>query len=387
MNQDSKKAPVLRFKGFSDDWEQRTFLQLIRRVTKQVQDNNLLNVTFDDIKAGEGKLLTPFKKLSSGKQGTHFYPTNILFGKLRPYLDNRLLANFEGSAVGDFWVFEVKENSDSNFLFSLIQTSRFKYISNLSSGSKMPRSDWNLVSNSKFKVPGMNEQNKIGLLINALDYENTLQQRKLEQIDSLKNTVVATLFENKKTWSKVNLKDISEISSGANVDSRHSKGSFKITRIETISSGVLNEEKLGYTNEKIDNKYLLKKGDILFSNINSLKHIGKTALATSCEDIYQGMNLLRIRPNIQKVDPTYLFTFLNLPETLAWSQRFANPAVNQASINKTQVSKMPIYLPSLAEQIEIKNIVTKIDSYIYNLNKNIQNLKQTKNFLLQNMFI
>lgn len=401
MNQDSKKAPVLRFKGFSDDWEQRKLGEVATfhngdRGRNYPQESELVKIGIPFINAGDlinGKIDTNnCKKITPDKfnslRGAKLKIGDIVYCLRGTLGKNAINLDVSIGTIASSLVLIRPVKINNHYLFQILNSDvGNKQILKFDEGAVQP--NLSVKNLRKFVIPYASklEQDKIAKLMSLISENLTLQQRKLEQIDSLKNTVVATLFENKKTWSKVNLKDISEISSGANVDSRHSKGSFKITRIETISSGVLNEEKLGYTNEKIDNKYLLKKGDILFSNINSLKHIGKTALATSCEDIYQGMNLLRIRPNIQKVDPTYLFTFLNLPETLAWSQRFANPAVNQASINKTQVSKMPIYLPSLAEQIEIKNIVTKIDSYIYNLNKNIQNLKQTKNFLLQNMFI
>ena len=41
-------------------------------------------------------------------------------------------------------------NMDKNFLYRLIQTQQFDNIANQSSGSKMPRADWNLISNSEF---------------------------------------------------------------------------------------------------------------------------------------------------------------------------------------------------------------------------------------------
>ena len=45
-----KKAPVLRFKGFTNDWEQRKFENLVSRLSKTSNNESLPNVTYDDIK-------------------------------------------------------------------------------------------------------------------------------------------------------------------------------------------------------------------------------------------------------------------------------------------------------------------------------------------------
>lgn len=92
--------------------------------------------------------------------------------------------------MGDFWVLSPKDNNISSFLFDLIQTSKYKYISNLSSGSKMPRSDWNLASKASFWVPIQQEQNKIGKIFQLIDNLVSLQQRKLKDIQLLKKLIL-----------------------------------------------------------------------------------------------------------------------------------------------------------------------------------------------------
>ena len=90
---------------------------------------------------------------------------------------NWLLADFKGVAVGDFWVLR-SQNCDPKFVYSLIHSKSFQEVANRSSGSKMPRADWNLVSNTLFFVPSQNnEQRKIGELFSSLDKVITLHQR------------------------------------------------------------------------------------------------------------------------------------------------------------------------------------------------------------------
>lgn len=111
------------------------------------------------------------------KSGITFDGSQVLYGKLRPYLHNWLNPDFKGIAVGDWWVLK-PINIDKKFLYRLIQTQQFDNIANQSSGSKMPRADWNLISNSEFTVPfSKEEQSKIGRYFDSLDNLITLHQR------------------------------------------------------------------------------------------------------------------------------------------------------------------------------------------------------------------
>ena len=113
------------------------------------------------------------------KTGIGFDGTQVLYGKLRPYLHNWLNPDFEGVAVGDWWVLKPVK-MDKNFLYRLIQTRKFDEIANQSTGSKMPRADWNLVSNAEFSIPfSLDEQKKIAGVFDNLDNLIILHQRKL----------------------------------------------------------------------------------------------------------------------------------------------------------------------------------------------------------------
>ena len=115
-----------------------------------------------------------------GKTGIKFYAGDVLYGKLRPYLMNWLYPQFTGVAVGDFWVLRATE-CDSSFLYRLVQTDSFQRIANVSSGSKMPRADWNLISQSFFAVPADHaEQTAIAKSLAELDKLITLHQRKCQ---------------------------------------------------------------------------------------------------------------------------------------------------------------------------------------------------------------
>ena len=147
MAKEERRQPELRFKGFTADWEQREFKEIVKRVSKTSNSNQLPKVEFQDIVAGQGRLDSNFIEIYDDRKGIVFRPGNILYGKLRPYLKNWLLVDFKGKAIGDFWVFE-ENNSNSRFIYYLIQTNHYQRIANDTSGTKMPRSDWN-----KYQIP------------------------------------------------------------------------------------------------------------------------------------------------------------------------------------------------------------------------------------------
>jgi type I restriction enzyme S subunit len=134
-------------------------------------------VEYEDINSGQGTLNKDLSKKVSIKAGIQFQPGDVLYGKLRPYLRNWLYADFSGIAVGDFWVLRGID-VDGLFLYSLIQSDAFDEVANQSTGTKMPRSDWPLVSNTVFSLPvKVAEQRKIGEFLLHIDHLITLHQR------------------------------------------------------------------------------------------------------------------------------------------------------------------------------------------------------------------
>ena len=176
--QNGKRVPEIRFVGFTDDWEQRKFKNIAsRESTTQTSSSEFPSVEYEDVLSEEGRLNKNIYLKKSEKMGIVFDGSQVLYGKLRPYLHNWLNPDFKGVAVGDWWVLKpIDTNKD--FLYRLIQTQQFDNIANLSSGSKMPRADWNLVVGTEFMIPGSNkEQQKIGVYFSSLDHLITLHQR------------------------------------------------------------------------------------------------------------------------------------------------------------------------------------------------------------------
>ena len=170
-------VPEIRFKGFTDPWEQRKFEEIAVRSSVMSDKKGLPRVEYEDIISGAGRLNKDIKLKESEKVGIVFHKGDVLYGKLRPYLQNWLLASFNGLAVGDFWVLQ-PQNTDSSFLYRLVQSQQFDGVANQSTGTKMPRADWKLVSKTKFAMPhSVDEQAAIGAYFEHLDTLITLHQR------------------------------------------------------------------------------------------------------------------------------------------------------------------------------------------------------------------
>ena len=168
----------LLFATSTFSWEQRKFEEIAVRSSVICSDDTLPRVEYEDIVSGTGRLNKDIYAKQSIKSGIAFHQGDVLYGKLRPYLQNWLLPTFDGLAVGDFWVLQ-PQNADSSFLYRLIQSRQFDEVANQSTGTKMPRADWKLVSKTVFSIPSnISEQAAIGTYFTALDSLITLHQRK-----------------------------------------------------------------------------------------------------------------------------------------------------------------------------------------------------------------
>ena len=156
-----------------------------------------------------------------------------------------------------------------------------------------------------------------------------------------------------------------------------------VSRIETISEGKFNFEKVGHIERsEADPRRLMRKGDLAFSNINSLSMIGNCAILDSDDEIYAGMNLLHVRPK-QTVDPKWLYWLMRSNSFRSDVESNSKPAINQASIPQSKLVSIQIPIPqSKLEQSEISRFLdletAKIDSLIAEQERLIELLQEKR---------
>ncbi len=191
---EGERVPKRRFPGFTDAWELRKLGEVVYRSNITSSSKVLPRLEFEDINSGLGTLNKDiFQKVNDDRKGLEFNEGDVLFGKLRPYLKNWWYAEFNGIALGDFWNLK-SDVWHSCFLYTYIQSNAFQLVANDTSGTKMPRSDWNLVAESIAKFPTLPEQKAIGTFFSTLDQQITLHQRKLEKLKNLKKALLNELF-------------------------------------------------------------------------------------------------------------------------------------------------------------------------------------------------
>ena len=177
MNIKNKNVPKLRFPGFTDAWEQRKFNDLVSLRNEVVEQKNYsIDIELENLESNTGRIIgnTSVRTMSN----TLFKAGDILFGKLRPYLNKWWFSDREGVKSGEIWAFRCYEDCSSRFVYSIIQSNTFLDEVNVTSGTKMPRANWQTVSNINISTPSIEEQTAIGNFFKLLDDAIASHQRK-----------------------------------------------------------------------------------------------------------------------------------------------------------------------------------------------------------------
>ena len=157
----------------------------------------------------------------------------------------------------------------------------------------------------------------------------------------------------------IKLKDVTVfVRNGASIkQNKLNKEGYPITRIETLSNGVFNYDKLGYASILSEeySDYYLKDGDVLLSHINSEKYLGRAI--TYCNHgegpIIHGMNLLCIRFISNRYNPKFFEYYTKSTFAKCYFCEDTKHAVNQASITSSAIKEMPIPDTLLSVQNEM----------------------------------
>ena len=372
-------VPKIRFPGFTEDWEQRKFEDIAkRRSDSTISSNSLPCVEYEDVISEQGTLNKDISQKELAKTGIEFESGDVLFGKLRPYLKNWLLPDFNGVAVGDWWVLK-PVSTDGNFLYRLIQTSEFMSVANVSSGSKMPRSDWALVSKTYFSIPpDIAEQQKIGAFFRDIDNTITLHQRKLESMKLLKKSLLQKMFPKSgetvpevrfpgftDAWEQRKFAELANIRRGLTYKPNDVTDSgIRVLRSSNINedSFIENDDDV-FVKESAVNISSVKDGDILITSANgSNRLVGKHAIIFKAgQAVHGGFMLIA-----SAYGNPY---FLNASMSSSWYTNFVNMYVaggNGAigNLKKSDLENQVIRVPSEAEQLRIGQFFQSLDQTI-----------------------
>ena len=393
--------PKIRFKGFEGEWKAPLFSEMVERISASGQAGMLPGVEFEDIASGEGCFNKNIYQKECHKYGKLFYEGDILFGKLRPYLKNIIFADFNGVAIGDFWVLRSK-GLDEKYLYTLVNSESFLKVANISSGSKMPRADWNLVSTTKFVVPSAkDEQKAIGKYFTSLDSQISASTSRLASLKQMKAASLQAMFPQEGEtvpkirfkgfegeWKKKLLNECLSVCTEKNFDNIYNKED-----VLSVSDdfGICNQIKLlgrSYAGKSVANYGILQTGYIVYTK-SPLKAKPYGIIKTNHGPTGIVSTLYAIYAPKKDTNADFIEVYFDHAERL---NKYIHPLVNKGAKNDMKVSsenalKGFIMIPSLAEQQAIASYFTSLDRQISLQSQRLEKLKQIKSACLDKMFV
>jgi type I restriction enzyme, S subunit len=396
MTKQRKKVPALRFKGFTDDWEQRKLGDITRRY-----DNLRVPVTASKRKHGDipyygangiqdfvsgythdGEFILVAE---DGARDPKNYPVNYVNGKIWVNNHAHVLQGIQGLA---------------NNLFLLNGIKKINIVAYLVGGSRAKLNAETLMQLS-IKLPSIHEQEKIGQLFQSLDKTITLHEEKQRQLERLKKALLQKMFADETGYPALRFKGFTEkweqrklsdlfIKGGSGGTPKSTNKAFYDGDIPflgisdiTKSNGFINNTEKHISSDGLNSSaaWIVSKGAISLAMYAS---VGKLAIlnidAATSQAFY---NMIFDDYDLRD----FVYQRLNKAnELLEWNKLISTGT--QSNLNADKVKNFQMYLPKNHDEIKlISTFFKQIDNTIVLHDKKIQYLKQLKRGLLQKMFV
>lgn len=405
--------PTIRFKGYTEDWEQRKLGELAEIVGGGTPSTGIDSYWNGDIdwyapaeigeqiylKSSQRKITEEGLNKSSAKIlpiGTVLFTSRAGIGKTAILLKDGCTNQGFQSIVPN------KEKLDSYFIFTRTEELK-RYGETVGAGSTFVEVSGKQMANMKLMMPKtMLEQQQIGEYFQSLDHLITLHQRKCEETKTLKKYMLQKMFpQNGQKVPEIRFKGFTEDweqrKFGDIVQTRRGL-TYKPTDIEesgirVLRSSNIDEDTFVYgVDDVFVNPYAVniepvRKNDILITSANgSSRLVGKHALIKKIPDgsaVHGGFMLLGRTKN---------YDFVNASMSSSWYTKFINVFAaggNGAigNLNKNDLDEQVILIPDDAEQIKIGEYFAALDNLITLHQRKCEELKNIKKFMLQNMFV
>lgn len=392
----NKKTPKLRFKGFTDDWEQCKLKSIANTI-----------VAGGDIDKNKIK-----------ESGTYPVIANALTkdGVVGYYEDTYRI---EAPAVtvtgrGDIGVAKARHQNFTPVvrLLSLTTAHDVDFIENAINNLKIVSESTGVaqltvpqLSNYKIHITSILEERKIGLFISKVDNLITLHQRKLEKLKLNKSALLQKLFPQKgctipdvrfkgftDAWEQRKLNDFGIATGGTSIESEFvDGGTYKVINIGSYSEeSVYNDQglrvnKTDKTKSRILNKYDLTM--ILNDKTASGNIIGRVLLIDQDNTYVYNQRTERIEVDTKNFLPMFLYHMLNAPEQRKYIVK-ASQGNTQIYVNWSTISNIDYMIPQLLlEQEKIANLFSLINKDITLHQRKLDCLISIKKGLLQQLFV
>ena len=404
-------APAIRFKGFSDAWEQRklsemcgTFEYGLNAAAKEFDGKNKYIRITDIDDASREFLLSDLSSpdicldgmskylLSSGD--IVFARTGASVGKTYIYRENDGIVYFAGFLIRA----KVNQDNDAEFVFqSTLSPSYEKYIRITSQRSGQPGVNAQEYGEYDLFAPSKEEQQRIGHFLRGIDNLITLHQRKFEKLTNVKKSMLEKMFpQNGSSYPEIRFKGFTDPWEQRKV------GDLLIERNQQAPMSdeyplmaFIANEGVAPKGERYDRSALVtdtvnklykktEKGDFIYSSNNlETGSIGLNKYGKAC-----------ISPVYSIFEPTGIADSDFLGRRLV-RKDFINAMVKwrqgviygQWRIHESDFLKIEITVPSVEEQRKIGTYLDQLDHLITLHQRELEKLQNIKKSMLEKMFV
>ena len=409
-----KKAPALRFKGFTNDWEQRKLKEVVN-INPSTNVPNTFN--YVDLNSVKGVSLIKVKKINKKEAPSRAQRVakngDIFYQMVRPYQKNNYLFNKPKTSFP--YVFSTgyaqlrSIKTSPSYIFPLLQKSDFvnKVLAH-STGTSYPAINSRDLGQIKIYLPNeLVEQNKIGEIFQKINKIIELQQRKLKLLKLLKQGMLQNLFTSKDTpilrfygfydiLKQYKLSHLFYVNgrigfrgyTRKDIISKNEGGIWAISPINIQDNCLVSLHNNTYiTKAKYEESPEIQLRPSYSLLVKTGSTLGKSAYINNLyEPATINPQIAVLKPINKKISKYlgYILTTDNfLQQITALKIGGAIPTLTERDLKEVKL----YIVPDTKEANKISNFLNKLDVIIGFQQKNINNLHQVKKFLFQNMFI
>lgn len=404
-----KRAPVLRFKGFTNDWEQRKLKNLVDFYSgltyhpENIREKGTFVIRSSNIK--DGQLVTGDNIFVAPEivNSTYVKKDDIivvvrngsrkLIGK-----HTKLNFNLNNAVIGAFMT-GIRSNNN-NFINAIFDSDNFKREIHKNLGATINQITTGELKRMNFYIPSLtSEQNYLGNLMKVLDKLITLQQRKNILLYKLRKSLLSTLLTDKCTpkvrfksflepLKKQKLGDMAPLRGGfAFKANNYVNTGIPIIRISNIlSNGSIGGNFAYYSEQSDDSNYILFNGSALIAMSGATT--GKTAILDleKKKKVYQNQRVGYFTPT-KNSDYSFIKAIIKSNYFLKQLNSIM-VAGAQPNVSAVDIDNFTFYFPeSKKEQKYIGNNFEIINKIILLQKNRVDKLKKLKRSLLQQLFI
>ena len=423
--QDNEKKPALRFKGFTDPWEQRKLTNLCEKFTdgdwieaKDQSDSGVRLVQTGNVGVTEYLDKPNNKKWISFETFEQLhceevYPGDILISRLpEPAGRACIMPNLGTKMITAVDCTIVRPNAVTSTRFLLQYLSSQAYFDAvntcLAGGTRQRISRGNL---AQFNVPipsSKIEQEKIGEVLEKLDTLITLHQRKYEKLVNIKKSMLDKMFPPNGVsvpeirfkgftdpWEQRKLAELTKtITTGKSVNSDEgevSDGDIGVLKTSCVSYDRFNpsESKPVVKSEQQLVKCAVEKDSVIVSRMNTPERVGACGyVSTDFPNLFLPDRLWKLK--FQDTVDTY-FVYMMLVSS-AYKEKITSMASGTSgsmyNIPKETFLNLQLVIPAkIDEQKQLGRILKKIDSLITLHQRKLEKLQNIKKSCLEKMFV